>query len=530
MSQYERLVASTDDGPRRIGRYLLLGSLGEGGMSLVHRARAFAAAGVTKDVCVKRIRRERLSRRGAVDRFVEEARVSMSLAHGNIVPVFDFGRAGGEYFLAMEWIDGADLKVLLADARDRGEPIGPLVVAHVGAEVARALAYAHDRPHPVIHRDVKPANVLVSRAGDVKLADFGLATIVGSADGSHGGTAGYMAPEVRGEGGAGARSDLYSLGITLCEMLTGERSIDALRVVDRPETAELRNVIEQLTSEDPGARPESARSVASELERIVGAARAAGAPAPRDSLSRLAERVASGMLDRSAPAPLDVDASFVRDGSLDDFADRMGATSATVSAGEAAGPGESARSSKRRVAGVAALVIALVAGAIAVSIEVTPATERPQPGREGRAGAAASGSAANDVATSVPAPTTVVPAHPVAPEPVTDTPPVEPESDRRTAAAPGTDRDEPARRARAGEARSVATSAAPPAILNVNALPWAEVRIDDRSLGVTPLFGIELSPGTHTLYLSNAPLGRERESRIELAPGDRRDLVIDLRQ
>ena len=521
MSQYDRLVSQSDDGPRRIGRYLLLGSLGEGGMALVHRARAFAAAGVTKDVCVKRIRRERLSHRGAVDRFVGEARVSMSLAHGNIVPVFDFGRAGGEYFLAMEWIDGADLKVLLADVRDRGEPIGPEVVAHVGAEVARALAYAHERPRPVIHRDVKPANVLVSRAGDVKLGDFGLATIVGAADGSRGGTVAYMAPEARADGVADARSDLYSLGIMLCEMLTGDRSIDALGTVDRPGTAELRNVIERLASPDPRARPENARSVASELERIVGAARAAGAPAPRDSLSRFAERVAASVLERGAPAPLDVDASFVRDGSLDDFADRMGATSVTVSASGTRGRDEGGRRSRRRTVGVVALAIAVVTGAIGISIAMSTAPERHVASEERREGpvATARHTRASDVATAAPAPPSVVPTS-AAPAPATE-PSAAPASDRRRAASA------PARRGRPAGAR--AASSAPPAILNVNALPWAEVRIDGRTLGVTPLFGIELPAGTHTLHVSNAPLGRERESRIELSSGDRRDVVIDLR-
>jgi serine/threonine protein kinase len=215
--------------PRRVGRYVLVESLGEGGMSHVHRARAYAAAGVTKDVCVKRIRDERLTRRGAVERFIEEARVSMSLAHGNIVPVFDFGRAGGEYFLAMEWIDGADLRAIAKDARVRGAPLRPEVVAHVGAEVARALAYAHDRARPVVHRDVKPANVLTSRHGEVKLGDFGIARAESrlhqTQPGLARGTPSYMAPEVHAtQDQASIASDLFSVGIVLLEMLTLRRS------------------------------------------------------------------------------------------------------------------------------------------------------------------------------------------------------------------------------------------------------------------------------------------------------------------
>ena len=525
MRQWIRLGSAAGKAPRRVGRYVLVESLGEGGMSRVHRARAYAAAGVTKDVCVKRIRDERLTRRGSVERFIEEARVSMSLAHGNIVAVFDFGRAGSEYFLAMEWIDGADLRAIVEDARMRRAPLPPEVVAHVGAEVARALAYAHGRERPVVHRDVKPANVLISRAGDVKLTDFGLATIVGADDGSRGGTAAYMAPEqVRGEA-ADVRSDIYSLGVMLCEMLTGERSAETLRHPEARVTAPLRDIVERLMSEAAADRPRTAREVAGELELVVGAARARGAAAPRDALAALAERVADRSGEREAAAPLDVDASYLRDGSHGDFADRLGATTATRS-GSAAPRSDVARSTRaRRAITTAAIAVALgVAGVVAFASSSEPHRAPSTETAADRAGSEAHTSPAaeprRDRGRSPP--TAVSGTAESSRE----------SSDRRTSrirtAVVQPTPDRPVRGSRARAAPRV-VGAVTPAHLNVNAVPWAEVRIGDRSLGVTPLFGIELPPGPHTLRLANAPLGRERETRIVLEPGESRDLVIDMR-
>ncbi|MBZ0120394.1 MAG: serine/threonine protein kinase, partial [Sandaracinaceae bacterium] len=225
--------------PRRVGRYELLGPVGTGGMGEVHRARAFGAAGVVKHVCLKLIRGARLASPDALERFVEEARLSMQLAHGNIVPVFDFGRCDDGYYLAMEWVDGADAGALLRDG-----PLPPEVAAHVAGEIARALSYAHTAEgRALIHCDVKPSNVLVSRAGDVKLADFGVATLIG--DPTRSGTPAYMAPEQRAGAPVDARTDLYALGWLLAEMITGERSVRP-----SPEHA-LHDLVERMLADAP---------------------------------------------------------------------------------------------------------------------------------------------------------------------------------------------------------------------------------------------------------------------------------------
>ena len=153
---------------RALGRYELLRPLARGGMAEVYLARR-KAAGVEKWLVVKRIRAERAGDVRFLDLFVREARLSMSLAHQNIVPVFDFGRIDDQVFLAMERVEGKDLGSSLARAGIRRLP--PLVAAFVAGECCQALDYAHRRKSPegtalgIVHRDVTPRNVLLSWSG-----------------------------------------------------------------------------------------------------------------------------------------------------------------------------------------------------------------------------------------------------------------------------------------------------------------------------------------------------------------------------
>jgi serine/threonine protein kinase len=315
----------------RIGRYLLDESIGVGGMGEVYKSRFFAAAGLVKDLCVKRIRAERLSRPGAVERFIEEARLSMSLNHANVVAVFDFGRTGDEHYLAMEWVDGADLKVILEQARQDDDPLSSEVVAHVGAEVARALAYAHGLDttlgRSVVHQDVKPANILISRAGDVKLSDFGVATLTGLDADRPAGTRRYMAPErLRGEA-AHPRIDIYSLGVVLAEMLgidPCESCEEALEGLEPP----LGQLVCRMTAGDSVRRPASAREVANGLEEYVGKARAEGGGAPSEDLARRASRAAAAKTVRVEGVPLRPEASFLSESLTTDSIQRTIASEA----------------------------------------------------------------------------------------------------------------------------------------------------------------------------------------------------------
>ncbi|HEX8114380.1 MAG TPA: serine/threonine-protein kinase, partial [Kofleriaceae bacterium] len=212
---------------RALGRYELLRPLARGGMAEVYLARR-RAAGIEKWLVVKRMRPERSGDPRFLDLFVREARLSMSLAHQNIVPVFDFGRIDDQVFLAMERVEGKDLGSSLSRAADHRLP--PLLAAFVAAECCQALDYAHQRKGPdgvalgIVHRDVTPRNVLLSWAGEVKLTDFGIAALAGDATSRLLGTPQYMAPEQARSEPIDPRADIYAVGLVLREAIIGVRS------------------------------------------------------------------------------------------------------------------------------------------------------------------------------------------------------------------------------------------------------------------------------------------------------------------
>ena len=228
MDSPEHAVSYTTVVTRALGRYELVRPLARGGMAEVFLARR-RAAGVEKWLVVKRIRPERANDARFLDLFVREARLSMSLAHQNIVPVFDFGRSTDQVFLAMERVEGKDLGSSLQRA---GKPLASLVAAFVAAECCQALDYAHHRKAPdgsalgIVHRDVTPRNVLLSWSGEVKLTDFGIAALAGDPEAAERtiGTPAYMAPEQARAARVDHRADVYALGLVLREALTGARA------------------------------------------------------------------------------------------------------------------------------------------------------------------------------------------------------------------------------------------------------------------------------------------------------------------
>jgi hypothetical protein len=218
--------------PYEMGRYRLLRQLGEGGMAEVYIAEAHGAEGFKRHFVVKRLHPHLATRKEVVTQFIDEARLQARLLHSNIVPVFDFGRAGDEYFLALEYVHGRDLeKLTQRHLHVLGRALPLSIVAFVIAEVLEALAYAHARtstggePLGIVHRDVSPANVLVSFLGEVKLSDFGIVKAAGRVSKTDErvikGNVNFMSPEqARGES-VDSRSDLFSAGVVMFFCLTG---------------------------------------------------------------------------------------------------------------------------------------------------------------------------------------------------------------------------------------------------------------------------------------------------------------------
>jgi eukaryotic-like serine/threonine-protein kinase len=241
---------------RQFGRFRLLEDLGRGGMAVISRAVVDGPRGFQRELVVKRIQ-PALAQPRFVNLLATEARLSARLHHPGIVQVYEFGDVDGEYYLAMELVEGLDLRhVRRAWARrEQRPPVG--VVCHIVREVASALAYAHaltdsdGRPLQIVHRDVSPSNIMITPLGTVKLLDFGIAkaadhircdqtpTDVGWLRGK----ISYLSPEQAAGWPLDGRTDIFSLGIVFYELLTMERlfpstpafqTIRRIREVDVP--------------------------------------------------------------------------------------------------------------------------------------------------------------------------------------------------------------------------------------------------------------------------------------------------------
>jgi serine/threonine protein kinase len=215
--------------PSTFGKYFLTEKIATGGMAEIYLAKILGPGGFEKFLVIKKIHPELSGERQFVEMFVAEAKTLVSLTHGNIVPIYELGMVDSTYFIAMEYIDGPTLEQLLTSLRRSGESMSPAMTAYICAELLKGLDYAHRKGEGVIHRDLSPRNVMLSREGEVKLVDFGIAVAHverASTQADKGNPAGsypYMSPEqVRGDSLDG-RSDLFATGILLWEMLTGKR-------------------------------------------------------------------------------------------------------------------------------------------------------------------------------------------------------------------------------------------------------------------------------------------------------------------
>ncbi|TQF14951.1 serine/threonine protein kinase, partial [Myxococcus llanfairpwllgwyngyllgogerychwyrndrobwllllantysiliogogogochensis] len=217
-----------------MGTYRIVKKLAAGGMAEVFLGKVVGAEGFEKPVAVKRILPSFVQDAAFVDLFLREAKLSVSLQHGNVLQVLDLGSSAGQYYMVMEFVDGENLGALLKAARRRQVPLGIREICFIAQQVADGLAYAHGctdssgAPLNIIHRDVNPSNVMVSSNGGVKLADFGIAKVAdeGYQETQVGvlkGKINYLSPEQVHGRPVDQRSDIFLLGLLLYEMLAGRR-------------------------------------------------------------------------------------------------------------------------------------------------------------------------------------------------------------------------------------------------------------------------------------------------------------------
>src|SRR3954471_14178997 len=226
-------IDATTPLPSQFGRYSLLERLAVGGMAEVFRAKITSSHGFEKVLVIKRILPHLAADATFVSMFIDEAKLTAQLTHPKIVQILDFGDVGNQYFIALEFVDGLDALGLLRTCAQKRVHIPRQLAVFITNEVLEALDYAHNardmegKPMHIVHRDISPSNIFISKRGDVKLGDFGIAhaqereskTQAGTLKGKYG----YMSPEQVVGGVLDGRSDLFAVGIVLAEMLMGKR-------------------------------------------------------------------------------------------------------------------------------------------------------------------------------------------------------------------------------------------------------------------------------------------------------------------
>jgi serine/threonine protein kinase len=294
--------------PRRFGNYLLLRPLARGGMGALYLA--LSGPEDTAKLCVIKTVLPHLADKEYLQRFRDEAKVVVRLSHGNLVPVFDSGQVAGEIYLAMDFIEGKDLRATWNRCAKKGIAFPIDVAAHIARELARGLHYAHTFSDiKLVHRDVSPPNVLLSYSGEVRLTDFGLAAstlkMEKTAPGIIYGKVSYMSPEqARGETLDG-RTDLYAAGIILWELLTGRQLFPSVKAGGAKDGGKDAITTEELLRRvrDPEVVPPSKRAtrVPPELDRICGKALAPKLADRYKNCEELREDLAT-FLAQTAPA------------------------------------------------------------------------------------------------------------------------------------------------------------------------------------------------------------------------------------
>jgi len=299
-------MAIGDMAVKSYGNYYLVRKLAEGGMAEIFLAKAVGVEGFEKNVVIKRMLPHLSTAPDFVTMFLDEARLAASLSHPNIVQISDLGLADGSYFICMEYLAGEDFATVLRTAKRRGEQTPLHIVLRVLSEAAVGLHFAHEAVDPkgvplqLVHRDISPSNIFVTYSGQVKVLDFGIAKaesrVTSTGAGVVKGKYQYMSPEQARGDTIDKRSDIFSLGVSLYEAVTGVRpfardtDLAILRALLegeyqpvralRPDLPlEVEQIINKALAQEAEHRYPSALAMAQDIEKYIGAITASGGQA-----------------------------------------------------------------------------------------------------------------------------------------------------------------------------------------------------------------------------------------------------------
>lgn len=300
-------------------RYRVLQKLEAGGMAEVFRAESEGLQGFKKQVAIKRVLPDLGKKKKFISMFLDEARLSAQLSHSNCVQVFDIGAGDGAYFIVMEFVDGANLKAIAESMKKQGREFPVPAAAFIANEICKGLSYAHEMkdesgmPLHIVHRDMSPPNVLVTKYGEVKIVDFGLAKASSQLEKSEPGIIkgkfSYLSPEAAMGQEVDHRTDIFAVGIILWELLTQQRLflgetdyqtvkrvqdsvVPSVSQINARVPRELERIVNRALAKDMSARYQSARELGQDLTRFLFANGAAV------STFDIADIVASAMRDR----------------------------------------------------------------------------------------------------------------------------------------------------------------------------------------------------------------------------------------
>nr|WP_095977983.1 serine/threonine-protein kinase [Melittangium boletus] len=527
---------------RQVGKYQLVRKLAAGGMAEVFLAKAAGPHGFEKVLVLKRILPHLAEEPAFVKMFFTEAMLAARLTHPNIAQIFDFGEADGAYFLAMEYVDGPSLRTLIRRSSARGLTLPFSVCARLISQACEGLAFAHDFTDPesgellgLIHRDVSPDNILLSRQGAVKVVDFGIAKATGQGhktdSGVIKGKLSYMAPEQLRAMPLDRRTDVYALGVVLYELLTGQKPfqsdsdaglmgailftnpVPAERL--RPELPEaLRHILARALARDREQRYPDCHVLQADLEAFIVSE---GKLVTGQQVARLILETTSST-DIPVQAPPSGPPSDSVDSLVAPVPSEVRTTEVTqrdasteISSSRAPGPAERERtrelqrspySSRRRFGWMSAVLLGLLlAVGMGMLLKRTASPMR--------------GPVASLPAISEP----IVPVTP--PVAMGGSPPERVEAPAEP--APMEKPTAPVRKSASARSAPRVKRSAPvvgTGTLVIRPRPYAEVFLDGTRLGFTPLAPMDVAAGRHTVRLVNPELGKTRSLEVEVSPGE----------